>query len=152
MTKQIVFDDLQVARYVAENAGCTYDENVDHSIGLVDPDSAWETRVVGGATYTAFTGSSCFVHVAGRDERWMTREFLALSFDYPFVQLGLSVLLAFVEEANKPALDFDLHLGFEKKYVVPDMFPSGAGVLLTMTRDSCRWLKHKPRLHKPAGA
>lgn len=151
MTKRIVFDDPLVAAYVASQAGCTYDSAVDHCIGLVDPDGgpdgSHDFYVVGGVTYTAFTGSSCFMHVAGRDERWLTREMLILAFNYPFVQLGLSVILGFVEEANKPALDFDLQIGFEKSYVVPDMFPSGAGVLVSMTRASCRWLKFKPRLY-----
>jgi hypothetical protein len=50
-----------------------------------------------------------------------------------------------VEQANEHALKFDLRLGFRVEAVLPDMFVSGPGVVVTMTRDECPWLRLRLR-------
>jgi RimJ/RimL family protein N-acetyltransferase len=143
--KRIVFNEPAVTQYVVEAAKATLDAG-DVSIGVVDDDRLGHAGWVrGGVVYTQYTGASIMLHVAGRDEAWMTRDMLRVGFHYPFVQLGVKRLYGLLESANEPALNFDLRLGFRVAAVLPDMFASGAGLVVTMEREECRWLSMRPR-------
>lgn len=146
--RRLVFDCPLVGRFVAERARCGYNPGLDTTIGVVEdyetPDGS-ASRALGGVIYTNHTGASCWAHVAGRHERWITHDMLAVAFHYPFVQLGYRRLYGLVEQANEHALKFDLRLGFRVEAVLPDMFVSGPGVVVTMTRDECPWLRLRLR-------
>lgn len=145
--KRIAFDDPEIAHYISEHAGCTYDPIRDHCAGIVDDgplDSTNKTRVKGGVLWTNYTHTSMMIHMAG-EQGWCTRDMLWTAFHYPFVQLGCVELYAVLESANETALKINLGLGFEVILVRPRMFASGAGLLLCMEREACRWLKIKPR-------
>jgi hypothetical protein len=146
MTKQVVIDNPSVSAYVAEQARTTLSPGFDHSIGIIDVEKASIVR--GGVILTAFTGSSCMIHVAGRDEHWMNRDILWVVFHYVFLQLGCVRVLSTIEAANEHSLRFNLRIGFRELYRVERMFPSGDGVLTAMNREGCRWLALKPRTVK----
>lgn len=144
---RLAFNDQAVGEYVSERAPCGYNPLVDQTIGVVD-DSHEVTSpgyVHGGVVFTSYTQASIWMHVAGRNENWITRDMLAVTFHYPFIQLGVGRLFGIVEATNQRALDFDLKLGFEIAAVLPGMFASGAGLVVTMEREKCRWLRLKPR-------
>jgi hypothetical protein len=142
--QRVITNHLAIGAFVARVAGCLYDPANDSVIGVVDDDKprAW---VRGGVIYTGFTGSSCFVHVAARDEKWLTHDMLWAAFDYPFRQLGCGMMFSIIAAANNHALRFNLRIGFKELYHIPGMFPSGDGVLTGMARAECRWLGLKPR-------
>lgn len=137
-----------VGRFVAERAGCQYNPASDATIGVVDDEKTGDSWVRGGVIYTGYTDSAIWMHVAGRDEKWMTREFLWAGFHYPFVQLGCRRLYGIVEEANRPALEFDLKIGFSVLTPLPYLFASGPGIVVFMDRETCRWLGRRPKTLK----
>jgi RimJ/RimL family protein N-acetyltransferase len=152
--RRLVFDSPLVGRFVAERAKCGYNPDLDTTIGVVEDSEALDgsdgsgdsmNRVAGGVIFTNHTGASCWLHVAGRHERWITHDMLAATFHYPFVQLGYRRIFGLVEKANEHALSFDLRLGFRVEAVLPEMFVSGPGVVVTMARDDCRWLRLRLR-------
>lgn len=97
-------------------------------------------NLVGVVGYCGFTGTSCEMHMAG-EPGWMTREFIFRTFYYPFVQLGLLMVIGRVTGGNTRALDIDRRLGFKERLHLPEAHPDGGIHILTMHRDDCRWIK-----------
>ena len=146
--RRLEFNRPWIGKFVSERAKCSYNPDTDTSLGVVEESELWGDpveRVAGGVIFTNHTGASCWLHVAGRHERWITHDMLAATFHYPFVQLGYRRIFGLVEQANEHALNFDLRLGFRVEAILPDMFVSGPGVVVTMARDECRWLRLRLR-------
>jgi len=97
--------------------------------------------LVAGVIVDHFNGASACLHVAGDGKNWLTREFLYCVFDYAFRQLNLNVVMGLVPSWNTQALRFDKHLGFVEQCRIPGAVPNGDLVILTMTREQCRWIK-----------
>lgn len=154
MSKRIEINNYRIAQWVAHHAGCTYDVMRDHCAGIVDDsvlDSEGNPRIRGGLIWTSYTGSSMMIHVAGADERWMTPDMIWLGFHFPFVQHGCVELYTVVQQVDDRAIRFNLRMGFEIVLTRPRMFASGAGLILCMERERCRWLGIKPRTLKAGG-
>jgi hypothetical protein len=143
MRKRVATNDPEVGPFVAARAKCPYNPETDHTLGVVD-DSKGLGRVRGGVIYTGYTGTAIWMHVAGRDEMWITKEMLWAAFHYPFVHLGCGHVYGMVEADNSPALEFDLKLGFHVIASLPGMFASGPGLVVCMPRAECRWLRLRP--------
>lgn len=148
--KQVVSNHSLVGAFVAAHAKCAFNPESDTTLGVVD-DSYSEGSpgwIRGGVIYTSYTGTSLWTHVAGSDEHWITRDMLWAAFHYPFEQLGCGVIFGVVEEANTHTLEFDLKLGYRVMASLPGMFASGAGLIVSMRREDCRWLRLRPRTLK----
>lgn len=147
MNYRIVTHSPLIGKWVQERANCPYNPEVDIACGVVNdsypPTSPMFIR--GGVVFTQFSGSAIWIHVAGRNETWITRDFLWFTFDYPFRQLGCGHLYGIVEVANEHTLNFDLKLGFRVVATLEGLYPSGNGVVIAMRRDECRFLNLKPR-------
>jgi len=76
-------------------------------------------------------------------EGQMSKTFLATIFDYPFVQLGVNKLIGPTNSSNEDAIRFNCKLGFTEEARIKDAFPDGDMVLLTLTKDKCRFLGEK---------
>jgi hypothetical protein len=144
--RRVVANAYDVGVFVSRMARCHFDERVDRTLGVVDDsfepsNPAW---VRGGVIYTNYSDAAIWMHVAGRGEAWITKEMLWKAFHYPFVQLGCVRIYGLVEAANDPALRFDLRLGFSVVASLPEMFASGPGLVVSMRRDECRWLRLAP--------
>lgn len=96
--------------------------------------------LIAGVLFDNFTGRSVQMHVAGTGKRWLTREFLNFCFRYPFEQLKVNKVVGLVDSTNAAALRFDLHLGFQQEAVIKDAGKVGDTIILTMTREQCRFL------------
>ncbi len=146
-TRRIVFDDLAVGQFIATRAKCNFNPAVDHTIGVVDDSKKfWESGYIrGGVLFTNYTQTSIWLHMAGSDSNWVTPTFLFVVFDYAFNQLGCRRVYGIVEKANEIALRIDMRLGFEVQTTLPDVFASGDGVVVYMTRAQCKWLDFQPR-------
>lgn len=82
------------------------------------------------------------MHIAAiPGRRWLSREFLRVTFRYPFVQLNLRRVTGYVPEKNVDALRFDLHLGFKREGLMRCALPDDNVVVLGMLRNECRWLE-----------
>jgi len=145
--KTVVLNDHSVGEFVASRAKCEYNPAAHTTIGVVDTSKAPDdpARIHGGVVFYAYTGPAIWIHVAARDEKWLTPDMLWCTFHYPFVQLGCSRLYGLLESTNEPALNFDLKIGFEVQATLPGLFASGPGLVICMEREKCRWLKLKPR-------
>lgn len=109
-------------------------------------------ELVAGVVIDHFNGASACMHVAASGKYWLTREFIHVVFDYVFRQLGLNVVIGLVPSWNTQALRFDLNLGFVEKCRIPGAVPQGDLVVLTMSREQCRWLKGSRDGHVPVPA
>jgi hypothetical protein len=129
---------------IAEAAGCIFNPAVDQVISVTS-----EGKLLGGNIYTGYTGVSIQLHMAGFQPNWANRDFLWVSFDYPFNQLGCRKVFGQVPESNTRALEIDLKLGFKIIAKIDDVFPDGACLVLALAREDCRWLNLKPRGLRP---
>lgn len=101
-------------------------------------------RLIAGVAFDSFNGASCCIHVAAvPGKRWMNREFLWVTFAYPFLQLNVKKLLGPVGSLNVEARAFDEHVGFVLEAALKDAHPDGDLLVYSMTRDQCRWLNIK---------
>jgi len=130
----ITTDKDRIGPWVCERTGGTYDPSCSAAIG-------WEVdgELVAGTLYDQFNGRSICMHVAA--EKPVTRTFTKVCFDYPFNQLGVQKIIGLVDSTNESALRFDHHLGFVEEGRIKDAGKYGDLVLLTMDRNSCRWIK-----------
>lgn len=135
----IIFNDQGYANRIAAAAGTIFNPAADTCIARVR-----DGELLGGVTYTGYTGASIGMHVAGFADDWINRDLLWVCFHYPFAQLNVSKVIGQVPAHNTKALDFDLKLGFKVEARVPDVFPEGDLLVLGMYREDCRWLKLKP--------
>jgi RimJ/RimL family protein N-acetyltransferase len=125
---------------IAKSAGAIYNPAVDIAISRTE-----DGVLFGGVLYNGFTGASINCHMAGFNPRWGSRDMLWVCFDYPFNQLGCKKIFAQIPAQNVHAIKVNLKMGFVVETVIKDVFVEDDLVVLSMTRDSCRWLKIKPQ-------
>lgn len=91
--------------------------------------------------YNGFTTHCCSMHVVSDGKsRWPSRGFLAAAFAYPFEQLGLHRVTAYVPAKNTAALMLDLRLGFQPEGRMVEALPDDDLIVLGMLRRNCKWL------------
>jgi len=95
-----------------------------------------------GVVFNEYNGPSICMHVASDgSKRWLCREFLRVSFDYPFNQAGVKRITGLVGEGNYDARQFDEHLGFKLETRLKGAHPTGDLLVYVMWRDGCKWLR-----------
>jgi len=108
--------------------------------------SRWrDNELLAGVIYRRYTHTSIEMHVASFDPQWLCRDFLWVCFHYPFEQLKVERVFAFVNEKNDDALHFVLRLGFQVETRIRKVYPDSDQIVLVMERDRCRWLKLRPQ-------
>jgi hypothetical protein len=138
MAKHIIIDDKErVSAWVAERIpNCSPWDSVYEAIGLEQGG-----ELIAGVVYDGYVeGARVNMHVAGVGKRWLNREFLSVCFRYPFVQLGVNVVIGLVESTNEAALKFDKHLGFTEACRIAGGAKNCDLIVLTMQRKTCRFL------------
>ena len=82
------------------------------------------------------------MHVAAVDgARWMTPQFLAAAFDYPFRQLGCARVSGIVRADNQRSIAFCERLGFRYEGTKRDACEGGVAMIhFGMLRNECRFL------------
>jgi RimJ/RimL family protein N-acetyltransferase len=139
----IRFNDPEDAKRLSESTHVIFNPLADQVIARVDDRGV----LVGGVLYKDYTGrgGSIAMHVAGYSPAWINRTILWIAFDYPFNQLGVNKLFGQVPSWNRHAYKFDKHLGFVDECEIPGVYPGGNMMLLSMTREQCRFLDRPPR-------
>jgi len=130
----LCLDKDLVGQWVAKRVNGVFTPENSTCIGLLDK----EGNVVAGVWYESYTKTSIMTHIA--IDGTMSKEFLAVIFDYPFVQLGVNKLIGLVNSSNENAIRFNHKLGFVEEARIKDAFPDGDMVFLIMTKDKCRFL------------
>ena len=136
----IEFDNFVHGYMIAEAIPRAYNEHVDRVISRTNE----EGKLLGGVLYEGYTGSMIFMHQAGFDKSWLTRDMLWVLFDYPFNQLSCWKVCGTIPSSNQTLLDFNKRIGFIQEATIAGGYPDGDLLVLSMTKEQCRWLKHKP--------
>jgi hypothetical protein len=98
--------------------------------------------------YDGYTESSICIHSRCDDPAHVSREFYWAIFNYPFNSLQVKQLKGLVSTANLKAQRVNKHLGFKQEALLKDYFPDGDGIVYTMSKDECKWLKLKNKYIK----
>lgn len=109
-------------------------------------------KVLGGVLFTNYEYASVQIHVAGFDDRWLSRHLLFTAFDFAFNELKVVKILAMMKSTNKKALAFNRNLGFIDEAVIADVFVDADMVIRSMTKEQCKFLDRKLALPKPVRA
>lgn len=113
-----------------------------HIIGLWDD----QAGPLAGCLFENHNGASIVLHIAtDGTRRWMNREYLWFVFYFPFVQLGVTKIIAPVESTNTICAKFVEHIGFTLEATLKDAAPKGDLLIYTMVKDQCKWLNLKER-------
>jgi hypothetical protein len=143
MIPGVRFNDIDDGSRIANAAGTSFNPLVDQVIAGVDRSGV----LTGGAVYKDFTGvgGSIQMHAAEFRPQWLNRTLLFMGFDYPFNQLKVKKIFAPVPSFRWGVVQFSLHLGFKAEIIIPDVYPEGDLVLLSMIPEECRFLANPPR-------
>jgi RimJ/RimL family protein N-acetyltransferase len=99
--------------------------------------------IIGVIGYDSFTNASVQMHSAG-EGNWLSKEFLRVMFDYPFVVCKLKVVYGCVLESNERALKLNYRVGFKYEHTLKDCYLEGGAIIMSMSKDECRYLKEIP--------
>lgn len=128
--KQFVGHSDELVAWASERIHFTPRTDVK-SFGLVS-----EQGIHAVTLYDNFSEADCNIHIASDGTRhWLSRQYLNMSFYYPFVQWNLRRVTGLVPAKNADALRFDLHLGFEREGYLKHALPDDDLIVLGMTRD-----------------
>lgn len=138
----IVFNNAQAGALIASKCNTVYNPNSDACIARVVAG-----EIVGGALYQAYTGKSIVMHMASVKSNWATPDGVWLAFHYPFVKLGVAIILGYVNSGNLRALRFNKGIGFKVEATIKDVYPDGDLVIMTMKPEDSLGLRIKPRTY-----
>ena len=135
------FNDAGDGQAIAKLAGTSFHAGRDIAICRLR-----DNVRLGGVVFANFTHESIGIHSASWTPRWINRDMLYVTFDYPFNQLGVKRIFGQVPETNQHAVDFNEKLGFRTVARVEGVFPGNVACLvMRLDREDCRMLSVKPR-------
>ena len=107
------------------------------ALGLVDAERIWAAVI-----YTDYSRFNICMHVAAEGRQWMTKGFLFAVFDYPFNQLQVDRVTAFVASKNLRSRRFVEHIGFTREGALREAHHGDDLIAYGMLRRECRWIEH----------
>lgn len=116
-----------------ESWGDTY-----QTLGLID--EAGRTLAV--VLYTEYSRFNVCMHIATEGKQWMTRAYLRAVFDYPFNQLKVDRVTAFVASQNFRSRKFVEHIGFKREGTLREAHHRDDLIAYGMLKRECRWIEH----------
>ena len=102
--------------------------------------------LVGVVGFNCHINKSVLIHSAGLDKTWVSRELLKAVFEYPFHHLACNILIGQVGSKNYAARRFNEHLGFKTVAVIKEAHQGGDLIIMTMSKDKCKYLERKEEL------
>lgn len=140
MTSEFLYDDELVA-WANDRIPDNRFRDDAHAIG-----HRRDGELVAVVVYDTFSTTNCFIHVAAEGRRWITKEFQARVFAYPFIQLGFPRVSCIVSVNNRASLFLTRQFGWRQEGVWRKAAPDGSDFLLFgMLRSECRFL---PPMHR----
>ncbi len=98
--------------------------------------------IIGGVTYSQFTGTDMLCGVASSSPKWLSRDVLRQLFSYPFEQEGCGRISAIVGVNNKRSLRLIRGLGFTQEGVIRKAMGDGSdGIFFGLLKEECRWIR-----------
>jgi hypothetical protein len=153
--REIRIDSPGAGDWIMQRVGGYFRPGWDHSFSThraCPRDSACpgDGALLGGFALVSYLGASMTVHMASCEKHWFSRDLAALTFGYAFNQLGVRKLLAPVKSTSRATLLMCWRAGWRYDGVIRDAYSDADMVLLSMTRETCPWLKHKLSLKEAA--
>jgi len=138
---EILVNDLKCGKAIAKLAGTDYNPEVNVNFCRVR-----DGLRLGGVIFSGYTRESIGIHSGAWRPRWINRDMLWMTFDYPFNQLGVKRIFGQVPADNHHAIEFNEKLGFQTVAIIEGVFPNNVACLvMRMERDECRMLSVQPR-------
>ena len=125
-----------VGNWVVDRTGSALPRSGATAIGLVR-----DGKIVAGVLYEDFTQASIHISIAVDRGAVLSKDFVFAIFDYPFNQLGVDKMIAYVNTANKVSMKLTEHFGFVEEARVKGVFLDGDQVIYSITKDQCHLLK-----------
>jgi RimJ/RimL family protein N-acetyltransferase len=129
----ITTDKDLVGPWIAQELDMVWTPENSTAIGWIE-----EGELVAGVWYEDYNRKSVTCHIVLKKP--INRKFLAIIFDYPFIQLGVSKIIGPVKSDNVKAIEFDKKLGFKEEARILDAFPNADLIFFVMNKDECRFL------------
>jgi RimJ/RimL family protein N-acetyltransferase len=95
-------------------------------------------KLIGGALYTQYCGGAISISVAG-NKGWLTRSFLRAAFAYPFIQLGLRRVTAYVASRNMASRRLTESVGFVQESIMERAGKDDDYIVYRLFREDCKW-------------
>jgi RimJ/RimL family protein N-acetyltransferase len=115
--------------------------NVMYSAGMQGIGREIDGGLVGGVLYESFTGRNIFMHCAGRGKKWISKSLLKAAFFYPFEQLKVDRVSAWVDESNAASRNLIEKIGFTQEAKLKGAAPDGGDVIFyVLWKKDCRFL------------
>jgi hypothetical protein len=92
--------------------------------------------------YDNFNGKSCQQHIVYKQGEYVPRNYVWFVYYYPFVQIGIDLLIGMTPANNEKALRLSKHAGFVEKYRIVGAHPEGDIILSTLLKQDCRFLNY----------
>lgn len=99
------------------------------------------------AIYERWTGTDCVVHLVS-DQRpgWLSRQFIASGFAYPFIVCGLRRITGLVPADNHRALKLNRHFGYRIEGQLRSASENGGDlIIMGMLREECPFISEDAR-------
>lgn len=136
-----------IGEWVMEQMDGGYHAERSNAIGLLR-----KNEIVAGVVYENWNGRSIVCHIACQGR--LTSKWLAAIFDYPYNVCDVDKIIAPVASTNAKALKLVENMGFTEEARIKDASPNGDLVLMTMARETCRFLgdRYGQKIAKTAAA
>lgn len=95
-------------------------------------------EIVAGVWYEDFNPQSITTHIAISGA--LTKRFLSVIFDYPFMQLGVQKIIAPVLEDNADSIRLVTKMGFKEEARLNNVHPLGDMLFFVMNKIDCKYL------------
>lgn len=134
----IVFDqDHALLAFASQVLNVKFDPSQCSWISRLNPDGSPLVVVV----FTRFTPYNCEMSIASDGSRkWYSKEFVSTCYRYAFIQAKLWRITVVIEDDNEKSLKLCRQLGHTQESVLKHWFGEKDGIVMRMTKDTCKWL------------
>jgi L-amino acid N-acyltransferase YncA len=123
----------EVGEWVSARIQGFYNPNGSIAFGAMS-----KGRIVAGILFENFTGASMTCHMASSGR--LSAKLLRMASRYAFIQCGIRKLIAPVYDTNSRMLRMAKKMGFREEARLMEVHPGGDILMLTMTKETCRFL------------
>ncbi len=129
----LITDKSIVGPWIAEQTQMIWKPEGAQTIGL-----AKDGAIVAGVWYDDYNAQSITTHISIIGK--ITKEYLRVIFDYPFIQLGVQKIIAPVLEDNAKSIKLVKKMGFNEETRLKNVHPAGDMIFFIMNKRDCKYL------------
>ena len=129
----LVFDKTIVGPWIAKQTQMIWKPEGAQTIGLEK-----DGEIVAGVWYDDFNPQSIVTHIAITGK--LTKRYLQVIFDYPFMQLCVQKIIAPVLQDNSESIRLVTKMGFKEEARLKNVHPVGDMLFFVMNKTDCKYL------------